>query len=320
MSIVRAPRPDVNWYTLDKKISEDERLSWAARGLLIFLLGKPDHWEVSVKHLINQTSKALGKSSGRDAVRVILRELEEAGYLTADIARGEGGAFAGMAYTVCETPTEPAAARVKRGTDFPAPVKPQTEKPAPAKPLPENPHQVKTERKQHTDPEQNTDLSIATEAGASAGQLILAVEESKPRIEIPADMPGPKDQDCKTFRTWANYAFAYRKRYKVWPLWNKSMGVKLNSFIERVGIDAAPKIAAFYLSDNDQFVTKASHSIGLLLTNAEKYHTAWQTGRTVTTTEAQQIDKTQTNFNAAADALAILQQRREDRESANANS
>lgn len=129
MSIRRGPRLETRFYTLNKSISEDGRLSWAARGVLIFLLGKPDNWEVSVKHLINQTQDAIGKASGRDAVRVILKELEQAGYLVADFARSEGGVFNGMAYTVCEIPEESAPE-----TGFPGPAKPAPDEPGPANP------------------------------------------------------------------------------------------------------------------------------------------------------------------------------------------
>lgn len=151
MSIRRGPRPETKFYTLDKSISEDARLSWAARGLLIFLLGKPDNWEVSTKHLINQTKEAIGKASGRDAVRVILKELEDAGYLKVDLARSEGGAFNGMSYTVSEVPD------FAREPANPAPVEPETENPAPAEPAPENPHLINNDVKQTTDTAGNTE-------------------------------------------------------------------------------------------------------------------------------------------------------------------
>lgn len=133
MSIRRAPRPEQSFYTLDKSISEDPRLSWGARGLLIFLLGKPDHWEVSVVHLINQTKDAVGKRSSRDAVRAILKELEAVGYLVADQARNDTGKFGGMAYTVNEVPVPPQ-------TEKPLTATPQTDKPSP-----DNPPLVSTE-------------------------------------------------------------------------------------------------------------------------------------------------------------------------------
>ncbi|NTE96720.1 hypothetical protein [Agrobacterium tumefaciens] len=159
MSIRRGPRPETKFYTLDKSISEDARLSWAARGLLIFLLGKPDNWEVSVKHLINQTQEAIGKASGRDAVRVILKELEQAGYLVSDIARNDTGAFNGMAYTVHEYPVE-----VSQAQEKPAPEQPGAENPAPAKPAPENPHLTSNDLKQDTDLEEKTNISNADKA------------------------------------------------------------------------------------------------------------------------------------------------------------
>lgn len=116
MSIIRAPRPEANFYMLNKAISEDTRLSWAARGLLVFLLGKPDHWEVSTHHLINQTADCLGKSSGRDSVRGLIRELEQAGYLQIALERTESGEFGGRSYTVSEVP-----ATEKPGPDEPSP-------------------------------------------------------------------------------------------------------------------------------------------------------------------------------------------------------
>lgn len=83
MSIIRGPRPDSNFYMLDKRISEDKRLGWAARGLLIYLLGKPDHWKVSVPALIAETGIA-GMKTGRDGVYRILEELRLAGYVRHD--------------------------------------------------------------------------------------------------------------------------------------------------------------------------------------------------------------------------------------------
>lgn len=145
MSIRRAPRPDTGFYILDRKIAEDERMSWQARGMLIFLLSKPDNWEVSVKHLINQTKNAVGRHASRDAVRVILKELETIGYLQVDQARQSTGRFEGIAYIVHESPVpgklcdavpetgNPAADDDSPETDFPAPVAPALEKPAPEK-------------------------------------------------------------------------------------------------------------------------------------------------------------------------------------------
>lgn len=101
MSIIRGPRPDGNFYILDKKISEDKRLSWAGRGLLVYLLGKPNHWQVSVQALVNEI-KASPKPTGRDATWSLLRELIEAGYCTRHQVRKADGTLGEMDYTISE--------------------------------------------------------------------------------------------------------------------------------------------------------------------------------------------------------------------------
>lgn len=100
--IIRAPRPSNNFYLLDKHISEDLRLSWAGRGLLIYLLGKPDGWQVQVEHLIRQTS-ASKKPTGRDGVYALLEELRGAGYVER-LQNRVSGKFKGFDYLVHETP------------------------------------------------------------------------------------------------------------------------------------------------------------------------------------------------------------------------
>jgi hypothetical protein len=130
MSITRAPRPTSNFYLLDKVISEDRRLGWAARGLLVFLLGKPDHWMVSPAALVNETSDAL-RGTGRDGVYAILKELKDVGYLRITGNRNDGGVFSGCDYVVCELPhTE-----IPHTVDFPDTVDlPDTAQPDTANP------------------------------------------------------------------------------------------------------------------------------------------------------------------------------------------
>lgn len=103
MSLIRAPRPESNFYVLDKSISQDKRLSWAARGLLIYLLGKPDNWVVSVEDIRNQT-KDSDKPTGRDAVYGLIGELIKAGYVRRTQTRVDQGGFSKNDYEVREAP------------------------------------------------------------------------------------------------------------------------------------------------------------------------------------------------------------------------
>lgn len=132
MSIIRAPRPEGNFYLLNKGISEDARLSWAARGLLIFLLGKPDHWEISVAHLRGETAKS-SKPTGRDGVYGLLQELISAGYVHRSQDRSDTGVLGEIHYLVSESPL---------------PDQPYTDSPETAQPYTANPTLVSIEGKQ----------------------------------------------------------------------------------------------------------------------------------------------------------------------------
>ena len=73
--IIRSARPHLNYSVVHNELIEDERLSWKARGLLIYLLSKPDHWRTSTAHLASVSPE------GIHAVRTGLQELERAGYV-----------------------------------------------------------------------------------------------------------------------------------------------------------------------------------------------------------------------------------------------
>lgn len=141
-----------------------------------------------------------------------------------------------------------------------------------------------------------------------AGQVV--VSSGAPRCEIPADMPGPKDPSCKTFKAWANYAMAYRNRHGAWPVWNAKAGGQIGQLVDRLGIDVAHHVAAYFVRINDSKIVSRMHSLGDLLQNAEAYHTQWFTNRQMTGTTARQIEHTQANFSAAEQALEALRAKR----------
>jgi hypothetical protein len=60
---------------MDRDSVNDRRLSFRARGILLWLLDKPDDWRCDSDTLTRNTTE------GRDAVRTALKELETCGYL-----------------------------------------------------------------------------------------------------------------------------------------------------------------------------------------------------------------------------------------------
>lgn len=150
---------------------------------------------------------------------------------------------------------------------------------------------------------------IAPQAAAKAATgEVVPFSPPQPRCAIPDDMPGPKDQSCKTFKAWANYAMAYRKRYDAWPVWNAKVGGQLGQLIDRLGIEVAHHVSAYFVTINDAGLIRGYHSIGDLLAKAEAYHTQWSTNRQMNSVTARQMENTQANINAAQEASrSILQ-------------
>ena len=73
--IVRSARPHLNYSVVHNDLIEDKRISFKARGLLIYLLSKPDHWRTTAAYLASVSP------DGIHAVRTGLQELELYGYV-----------------------------------------------------------------------------------------------------------------------------------------------------------------------------------------------------------------------------------------------
>lgn len=83
--IFRETRPGL-YFKSGMRGAQDEKLSWAARGLWSYLQSKPSDWEVSLADLRRQGNV------GRDVLRRLLNELEKQGYVSRSV-RGEHGLF-----------------------------------------------------------------------------------------------------------------------------------------------------------------------------------------------------------------------------------
>lgn len=120
----------------------------------------------------------------------------------------------------------------------------------------------------------------------------------------------PAAQTNPNAATWAAYSAAYALRYGVPPVRNAKVNSQIAAFVDRIGATESPAVAEHYVASNNGFYVKAGHQVGFLLSDAEKLRTEWATGRRVTQSQATQIDRTQTNYDAAEEAKRILANRR----------
>jgi DNA-binding MarR family transcriptional regulator len=97
-TIIRIKKRELPFVQIDKRPVEDIRLSWKAKGLLLYLLSKPNNWKIYLSDLIKRSrDKSVAVYSG-------LKELEKFGYLERERIRNKKGRFIRLIYTIYEVP------------------------------------------------------------------------------------------------------------------------------------------------------------------------------------------------------------------------
>lgn len=84
------------YYQAHKNTVDNPGLSWAAKGMLAYLLSKPPDWTVVVQDLINSSK------NGRSSTYTIIKELIAAGHIIRVQLRDSNGSMDGVSYTVYE--------------------------------------------------------------------------------------------------------------------------------------------------------------------------------------------------------------------------
>lgn len=83
-----------------KQPINNENLSFKAKGILAYLLSKPDDWQVYEVDLQKHAT------DGKTSISNGIKELIEAGYIEREMKRNEKGQFRGYEYRVYEVPPE----------------------------------------------------------------------------------------------------------------------------------------------------------------------------------------------------------------------
>ena len=97
-NIVILARRDDPFARVPKSMLNDDSLSWRAKGILSYLLGKPSGWKLRVSDLVNHGRE------GRDAVRSALNELRAAGYAEFVEGRSVSGRFIAACWKISDSP------------------------------------------------------------------------------------------------------------------------------------------------------------------------------------------------------------------------
>lgn len=94
----RSTRPNRAYAAIPNAAMRDEGLSLEARGLLALMMTYSDDWTFYVPQL-QKTAKV-----GRDVMRRLLKELEQAGYVVREVGRGENNRLSGSEWVINDDP------------------------------------------------------------------------------------------------------------------------------------------------------------------------------------------------------------------------
>lgn len=98
MAIFRVYKESGNFVTVHKDFIHDSNISWKAKGILLYLLSRPDNWQIYETELEQHSTDGLsGLKSG-------IKELEEIGYIQRNRKRDKSGRLNGYEYLVYEQP------------------------------------------------------------------------------------------------------------------------------------------------------------------------------------------------------------------------
>ena len=202
--IIRVHKRESPYAVIDKQPLEDRQLSWKAKGILSYLLSKPDNWSPIIEELAKASSNSI------DSVRSGLKELEYAGYLIRKKMRNGQGKIMGWEHIVFEKPQ----------VEKPLVEKPQLEKPQLDFPHVGNPMLISNEL--NNNDLSNNDLNKNNGTPSGVG-LFLPIEESKEEVSCSSKQDKEYSSDFLLF--WQHYP-RKKEKPKAWRVWKSRIKEK----------------------------------------------------------------------------------------------
>lgn len=100
MATFRAIKESGNFVTVHKNFIHDSKLTFKSKGILLYLLSRPDDWQIYESEILKHTN------DGKDSLKSGIKELEEIGYVVRTRKRNDKGHLNGYEYLVYEHPIQ----------------------------------------------------------------------------------------------------------------------------------------------------------------------------------------------------------------------
>lgn len=101
--MIHKKKKERNFTIVGNNLINDYNLSWEAKGVLIYLLSKPENWKPSKLDIQRQASNFLGESYPMNRIHKIYKQLIASGYMVLKKDRS-GNRINGSYYDVYEEP------------------------------------------------------------------------------------------------------------------------------------------------------------------------------------------------------------------------
>lgn len=98
MAVFRVYKESGNFVTVHKSFIHDDNLSWKAKGILLYLLSRPDDWQIYETELVRHST------DGLSGLKTGIKELEKVGYIQRTRKRDDKGRLKEYEYVVYEKP------------------------------------------------------------------------------------------------------------------------------------------------------------------------------------------------------------------------
>lgn len=98
MAVFRVYKETGNFVTVHKNFIHDDNLSWKAKGILLYLLSRPDDWQIYESELVRHST------DGLSGLKTGIKELEKVGYIQRTRKRDDKGRLKEYECAVYEKP------------------------------------------------------------------------------------------------------------------------------------------------------------------------------------------------------------------------
>lgn len=119
-------------------------------------------------------------------------------------------------------------------------------------------------------------------------------EEKRKEVTKGSRIPAVKSNYTEENRKiWAAYSDAYRLRYGIEPVRNAQVNSQVSNLRKKLGVEEACLVVQFYITHQDSWYVKNTHTFGLCLNNAETLRTQMLKGKAITGTMVKTFEKSQ---------------------------